>query len=40
MKGLLWTLYELYAVLSITVITPLAIVFGLWLLRQVREEQR
>ena len=40
MKDLLWTLYELYAVLSITVITPLAIVFGLWLLRQVREEQR
>ncbi len=40
MKDFLWTLYELYAVLSITVITPLAIVFGLWLLRQVRREQQ
>ena len=40
MKDFSWTLYELYAVLSITVITPLAIVFGLWLLRQVRREKR
>ncbi len=40
MKDFLWTLFELYAFLSITVISPLAIVIVLWVLRQVRKGSR
>lgn len=34
MKDLLWALYEAYAVISITIISPLAIAFSVWVFMQ------
>lgn len=39
MKDLLWALYEAYAVMSITIISPLAIAFSVWVFMQRRKEE-
>ena len=39
MKDLLWALYEAYAVMSITIISPLAIAFSIWVFRQGKKEK-